>query len=517
MTAGVSDRQGPLTDSYPASVALVVFSLVPYLALSAAVLPLSKTIAKSLGMTTSSMDLTVAMSTAAYSAGTVLAVQFAMHLPARRMLVIYEAAFVGASVVAATAPNGDTFMGAFIAQGLCTSLMLIAAVPPLVTAWPAEKMPVTAGIMNLCIFGAVAAGPSLGALQLSGGEWRPLFWAVAGVAALAFVFSLLTFEDQPGQDASAPWDYVALVLTVVGCGAAFFGAGQLQAKSVTDAEALVPLVAGFALLVGLVIGQHQVKRPLMPIKAVMTTVPVTGIAIALATSAAAFGIMELLLQILQKQSTPLRTAAYFAPEFGAAVLVAVLFGILFRTRFTPILALTGMLSVVAAAALLIAVGPRTGAVDGAVTGLLGLGVGASVSPALFLAGLSLESKMLQRVFALIELMRGVTAFLVAPILVFLAGVISSNEQAGLLDAVWICLAIAGAGFVGALTIYLSGRPWLEVPDIGRWQGAPDQPAWSSPRLLASWRRSDGQAVDRTPTMVEAGRSGHRDKSPTASR
>ena len=41
-----------------------------------------------------------------------------------------------------------------------------------------------------------------------------------------------------------------------------------------------------------------------------------------------------------------------------------------------------------------------------VAGMLGLGVAASVSPALFMAGFSLPSKLLQRVFALIELMRG---------------------------------------------------------------------------------------------------------------
>jgi uncharacterized RDD family membrane protein YckC len=32
-------------------------------------------------------------------------------------------------------------IAAFITEGLCTSLMLIAAVPPLVVGWPPEKMP----------------------------------------------------------------------------------------------------------------------------------------------------------------------------------------------------------------------------------------------------------------------------------------------------------------------------------------------------------------------------------------
>ena len=38
-----------------------------------------------------------------------------------------------AAALAAWAPSGPVFAAAFVAEGLCTSLMLIAAVPPLVT------------------------------------------------------------------------------------------------------------------------------------------------------------------------------------------------------------------------------------------------------------------------------------------------------------------------------------------------------------------------------------------------
>lgn len=383
---------------------------------------------------------------------------------------------------------------AFIVQGLCTSLMLIAAVPPLVTSWPAEKMPTTAGVMNLCIFGAVAVGPTVGAWQLSGGAWRPLFWVVAGLAVLALLFSLLTFEDQPPLDRSSPVDLVALSLAVIGCGASFYGAGALQSGKTANVSSVVPLVAGAALLVALVVYEFRIKRPLMPVEAVATSVPITGIFIALTTSAAAFGLMELILEMLKSMkpaSSPGHTALLFLPEFAGAILVAGVFGVLFRTRYTPLLAIGGMLLVVASAAVLLASMPTSGPMVALSTGLLGLGVGASVSPALFLAGLSLPAKLLQRVFAMIELTRGVTAFLVAPILVFLAGIIGSAHAVGLKDAVWICLGIASFGFIASSVLYLTGRPWLEVPDLERWQGGADDPAWSSPPLLGALRRPDG--------------------------
>jgi len=54
---------------------------------------------------------------------------------------------------------------------------------------------------------------------------------VAAVAAVAVLFALLTYGDQPAQDRSAPWDFVALGLAVCGCTAAFFGAAKLESGS----------------------------------------------------------------------------------------------------------------------------------------------------------------------------------------------------------------------------------------------------------------------------------------------
>lgn len=134
-------RRGPLAGSYAAAVALVICALVPFLMLTAAVLPLSAAISKSLGLSKSALDVTVGLSDAGYAFGTVLAVQFAVHLPRRRMLLAYVTTFVVAAVLAARAPSSGVFAVAFVLEGLCTSLMLIAAVPPLVTGWPTAKMP----------------------------------------------------------------------------------------------------------------------------------------------------------------------------------------------------------------------------------------------------------------------------------------------------------------------------------------------------------------------------------------
>jgi MFS family permease len=488
-------RRGPLAESYPGAVALVVCSLVPYLILTVAVFPLGKAISAGLGMSRPVLEVTASLSAGAYAVGTLLATQFAMHFPQRRMLIGYEVCFFVASVLAAWGPNPVVFIVAFIAQGLLTSLMLIAAVPPLIASWPATKMPGSAGILNLCIFGAVAIGPTLGSLQAASGSWRLLFWSVAAVAGLALVFSLLTFRDDPPQDRNAPWDIVALALGICGCGAAFYGAGELHARMKADALSVVPLAAGVALIALLVVYEYRRQNPLVPVKALATAVPVAGIFTALTASAAAVGVTDLLLTVLASTSRPVTTALIFLPEFVAAIAVAGLFAALFPTRFTPLLAGGGLVMVLASAALLALTLPATGPVFPATAGLLGLGVAAAVAPALFVAALCLPTRLLQRVFALIELLRAVTAFLTAPILLFLAGTLGAGPTSGARDAVWICLAIAAIGLAGGSVLYLTGRPRLEAPDLERWQSR-GEPAWECPPLFNALRRRDSERAHR---------------------
>lgn len=475
----VTERRGPLADSYPAAVALVVCALVPFLTLTAALVPLTELIGKDLHLGKAALELTIAMSDAAYAFGTVLAVQFAQHLPARRMLIVYVSAFVVFALLAAWAPARGVFIGAFVGEGLCTSLMLIAAVPPLVTGFGADKMPWTGGIMNLCIFGAVAAGPTIGEFEASWKSWRSLLWAVAAVSVVALLFALLTYEDNDPQDTTAPWDWIAVALAGTGCFAAFFGAAELESSRAATALSLAPLLGGIALVVVLVVYQYRLDNALMPVRQLATTLPVFGILIALCASASAFGLTDLALTALAK-ADPSHVALLFLPEFGAALATAALFGALFRTRYTPVLALSGLVLVCVAAAILsgVASGGDGRVLAGAA--LVGLGVGASVSPALFIAGFSLKSEKIQRVFALIELLRGVGAFLFAPVLLFFVSL--SSLRAG----AWLCLGLAAAGTLGAVALFLLGRPRLQQPDLESWQ-EDGEPAWESPPLLARTR------------------------------
>jgi MFS family permease len=480
-------RQGPLAGRYPAVAAMVLFALIPYLALSAALEPLTPIIARDLHASLQTMSLGSGLANAAYAIGTVLAVQFAQHLPQRRMLVVYAALLLTGSVLAASAQSSGMYIAGHVLQGLCTSLLLIAAVPPLAIGYPASKLRITAMIMNLCIFGAVALGPTIGGLQANSGGWRPLFWIVAAIAACALVLSLLTFDDAPPADPDSPRDLPALALATVGCVAAFFGASQLLTHRFVGPTTIVPLLGGLALIVTLVVYEYRAKHPLLTIRTMLTsTMPVAGVTVALFAAAASVSATALTAAVLLRHYDPLHVGLLYLPEVGGAVITAILLGVVFRRRSIHYLPLAGMVFLAAGIAVFGLRMPPSETLTLIGSGLTGIGLGATVAPALFVAGFSLPSANLQRVFAIVELLRAVAAFMIAPIFAHLALTVGGGLESGTEIALWIGFGLALGGAALGVAIYALGGARPQTPDIDRFLDG-DEPAWYSPPLLARVR------------------------------
>jgi MFS family permease/nucleotide-binding universal stress UspA family protein len=480
-------RQGPLAGRYPAVAAMVTLALIPYLALSAALDPLLPVLSEQLHMSAQALSLSSGLGNAAYAVGTVLAVQFAQHLPQRRMLLAYAVVLVVGSVLAAAAQDAGMFIAGHVLQGLATSMLLIAAAPPLTIGFPKEKLRHTAVIMNMCVFGAVALGPFIGGVQAEAHAWRPLFWIVAAIALLALVMAALTFDDAPPADLDAPRDLRAIGLAAVGCGAGFIGAAQLTTHGFTDAAVTVPLFGGLALIVVLVAYQYRARRPLLTIRTMLTSsIPVAGVGVALFAAAASVAATALTANVLLQTYSPVRVGLLYLPELGGAVVMAFVFGIVITRRAMHYLPLVGM-GLLAAGILVFRLAiPANQPLVLVGAALTGLALGATVAPALFVAGFSLQSASLQRVFAIIELLRAVAAFMVAPILAHFAVTAAADLTTGTGYALWIGLGLAIGGAVFGVAIYaLSGaRP--QRPDLDEFIDG-DSPAWYSPPLLARLR------------------------------
>lgn len=380
------------------------------------------------------------------------------------------------------------FIVGHVLQGLCTSLLLIAAVPPLALGYGTSKLRETALIMNLCIFGAVALGPAIGGIQAQSHGWRPLFFVVAGVALAALVLSLLTFEDAPPGDRTAPLDPAAILLAAAGSVAAFYGASELLTHRFLDISTFGPLFGGLALIVVLIVYQYHARRPLLTIRGMLSsTMPVAGIVVALFGAAASVSATALTASELASRYGPLHLGLLYLPELGGAVLTAFALAAVITRRQIHYLPLVGMAFLAAGIAVFAAEVPPTQTLTLIGSGLTGIGLGATVAPALFVAGLSLPSANLQRVFALVELLRAVAAFMIAPVFAHFAATVGHNPGSGTEIALWIGFGLAVAGAVVAMLLYALGRARPQTPDLERFMDG-EAPAWHSPPLLAALRK-----------------------------
>jgi MFS family permease len=480
-------RQGPLAGRYPAAAAMVMFALIPYLALSAAIGPVAPMIGRDLHISPQAMSVGSGMANAAYAAGTVMAVYFAQLLRQRRIMLVYVSLLVVGSVLAAAAQNEAMFIGGHVLQGLCTSLLLIAAVPPLALGFGVEKFRSTAVIMSMCIFGAVTLGPAIGGLQAQAGAWRPMFWVIAGISAAALVLALLTFEDTPPADPTAPRNPLPIVLAAGGSVAAFYGASQLLTHKFLELRTVGLLIGGLALIVLLIIQQYRAPRPLLTIRAMLSsTIPVAGIVLALFAAAASISATALTASLLAERYSPLHVGLLYLPQLAGAILTAVLLGVVIDKRSMQYLPLAGMGFLAAGIAVFRIELPPTQALTLIASALTGIGLGATVAPALFSAGFSLPAPTLQRVFAIVELLRAVAAFMIAPVFAHFALTVGGDVRTGTAIALWIGLGLAIAGAVVPLLIYLLGGARPETPQLERFL-AGEGPAWTSPPLVAAAR------------------------------
>jgi len=102
--------------------------------------------------------------------------------------------------------------------------------------------------------------------------------------------------------------------------------------------------------------------------------------------------------------------------------------------------------------------------------LLGLGAGATVSPGLYMAGFPLASQIIGRVFALVELLRSLADYIIAPVMMQIAHAASGQnlDPHGIHLSVRITLWLTVAFTVFGSALYVLGRGGLPKPDLERW-------------------------------------------------
>jgi MFS family permease len=198
----------PLRGSYPAAVSLALLALCPFLVVSAASALFHDVLIRELPASAFGLALASGLAEAGYAFGAVIAADVVQRLSTRRVFLVCELLFVAGSLLTLFAPGIVAFAIGRVVQGIVTGMLLVAALPPLVTNHGADKLPLTAAFISLGLFGVTTLGPLAGGIVGSTQTWRPLFAIVAALAAAGFVAGVLAFEPTapraPGMGFDSP-------------------------------------------------------------------------------------------------------------------------------------------------------------------------------------------------------------------------------------------------------------------------------------------------------------------------
>jgi MFS family permease len=485
----------PFEGIYGVSLLTAILALVPYIVVTSAYTLFRKQVAQDIGATPTGLEIINGLSTAGYAFGALLGGDLINRFKQRHLFLICEALFVLSCALAAAAGGVPAYGAGRVLQGLMTGLLLVIALPPVIQRFPPQRMPTTAAAINIGFFGAVTVGPLLGGITAYGHAWRAFHAALGGLGCLTWLLAILSLPDADPPNPRLRFDLAAIALGLPATALPFWAVGELTGPGFDSPLFIAPLVLGLACFVALLLVEYHREEPLAPVKQMWHTLPLVGTLAAMIGGAAFFTLLMLAQEYLVsvEHASMLHAGLIFWPQVIGVIITATLLGVLLRTRMLPFLVLGGMLLLTGAGALLLTLQPGPGARTTvlAAAGLLGLGAGATVSPGLYLAAFSLPSRIVGRTFALVELVRSVADFILAPVMLGVARVVSGAMQpsaAGLRFSIWLTLAVTVALTLGGVALYLLGGAGLPRPDLVAWIEH-NRPAVGSPPLAQKLRES----------------------------
>jgi EmrB/QacA subfamily drug resistance transporter len=139
---------------------------------------------------------------------------------------------------------------------------------------------------------APAIGPVLGGFLVTDLSWRWVFYVNLPIGLAAITFGMLFVEEHrephPGR-----FDVVGFILAGIGLGALMYGVSEGPVVGWTKPEVLVTIVAGAALLAGMVAAELRVPDPMIDLRLLQDRLFRASNALVIVTMTAFFGVLYL--------------------------------------------------------------------------------------------------------------------------------------------------------------------------------------------------------------------------------
>ncbi|MEU9302715.1 MFS transporter [Streptomyces sp. NPDC048269] len=240
----------------------------------------------------------------------------------RRVLLLGYGLFGVASAVAALADNAQVLIAARALLGIGGAMIMPATLSILRQVFPDRRERALAiGIWTAVAAIGAASGPVLGGFLVQHYWWGSVFLINIPLMALILPLGRWLLPESKGS-CDGPWDVTGALMAAAGVLGAVLGIKRLGAeRELLDAQALVPLLLGLALLVLFVRRQKRRAHPLIDMRMFSRAAFSTSVGCIVLAMLALVGLELIAVQYLQLvlHLSPLETGLRLLPLTFAAM------------------------------------------------------------------------------------------------------------------------------------------------------------------------------------------------------
>ncbi|MBZ5739384.1 MFS transporter [Nocardioides mangrovi] len=231
----------------------------------------------------------------------------------RRVFVIGTVLFTLGSVLCGAAPSIGFLTYARAAQGIGGAAMFATALAILGTAYTGRDRGVAFGAFGATTGVAVAIGPVLGGVLVSGLSWRWIFFVNLPICLVALAITLRKVRESHDPRAGRP-DWIGFVTFTIGLGAMVYGLIEAGRTSWGDSTVVWSFVVAAVLLAAFVVAQLVQEHPMFDLGLLRKPTFTGGLIAAFGISASIFSLLTYLVIYLQN------VLGYSAVQTGVRVL-----------------------------------------------------------------------------------------------------------------------------------------------------------------------------------------------------
>ena len=336
------------------------------------------TIGRSLRLDGSSLQWVVTAYVMMSGAGLLLGGRISDLLSRRGVFLTGLALFTVASLVSGFADSGEQLIAARAVQGLSAALLTPSALSLITTTYDGSQRKAALALWGAVGSLGVAAGVLVGGAITTWTSWQYIFWINVPVGLVALVVGQRIIAKQSvTRPKVVDFDIPGAVTVIAGLATMVYALGSTETHGWWSSHTMTALMASLVLLVVFLKLEKRAAKPLFPPHVWKLDALVSGTTVMLGVTGILVGTVFLTSIFLQTVLgySALQTGVAFLP-FALAITAGTVIARHLLGHLSPrAIAATGLVMVVAAAALLSTATSGSHFASGLLPGLVALGLG----------------------------------------------------------------------------------------------------------------------------------------------